>query len=293
TTTSVTSSANPSLTGQSVTFTATVSSTSPGAPSGTVSFLDGANSIGSGTLSAGKATLTTSALSAGSHSITAKYSGDSTFGTSTSAALAQTVNTPPPDFTVSGNGTGATSATIVAGQSANYALQLALAGGTGSLNVTISCSGAPSKATCTGPAVPVIVSGSTPTIVNIGVTTTARSSAVPPSSPRNPMNLFPIAGIMALLSLVFWTVVNNKVRVKAAVALSAITSVPGRKFAYLAPSLVLLAAMTVMSGCGGGGSTPPPPPPPVTGTPAGTYTLTVTATSGNVTHTQALTLTVQ
>jgi hypothetical protein len=150
----------------------------------------------------------------------------------------------------------------VAGQSTNYALQLALTGGTGSINVTISCTGAPAKASCTGPAAPVIVSGSTP--------------------------------IMALLSLAFWTAVNSKVRVKAAVAWSAITSVSGRKFAYLAPSLVLLAAMTVMGGCGGGGGTPPPPPPPpVNGTPAGTYTLTVTATSGNVTHTQALTLTVQ
>src|SRR6185437_13355777 len=215
---------------------------------------------------AGKATLTTSVLAAGSHSITAKYSGDSTFGTSTSAALTQTVNTPPPDFSVSGNGTGATSATVVAGQSANYALQLALTGGTGSLNVTISCSGAPAKASCTGPAAPVIVSGSTPTIVNIGVTTTARSSAVPPGSTRNPMTLLPLAGFMAVLSLVFWTTVSSKMRLKAAHAWSAITSAPGRKFAYFAPSLVLLAAMAVMSGCGGGGgSTPPPPPPPVTG----------------------------
>ncbi|MGH9568288.1 MAG: hypothetical protein ACRD4F_01525 [Candidatus Angelobacter sp.] len=54
--------------------------------------------------------------------------------------------------------------------------------------------------------------------------------------------------------------------------------------------------MAVLSGCGGGGgSTPPPPPPPPVnnGTPTGTYTLNVTAVSGNVTHTQQVTLTVQ
>src|SRR6185503_18670475 len=103
-----------------------------------------------------------------------------------------------------------------------------------------------------------------------------------------------LAGFMALLSLVFWTTVSSRTRLKAAHAWSAITSAPGRKFAYFAPSLVLLAAMAVMSGCrGGAGSTPAPPPPPVTGTPAGTYTLTVTATSGSVSHTQPVTLTVQ
>src|SRR3989454_135881 len=94
TTTTVASSVNPSVFGQSVTFTATVAAVAPGAgtPSGTVTFLDGATTLGTGTLSGGTATLTTSTLAVGSHSITASYGGDSNFNTSTSAVLTQTVN---------------------------------------------------------------------------------------------------------------------------------------------------------------------------------------------------------
>ena len=57
-----------------------------------MSFFDGTTQIGTGNLSAGVATLTTSTLSAGSHSITAVYSGDSSFVTSTSSAVSQVVN---------------------------------------------------------------------------------------------------------------------------------------------------------------------------------------------------------
>src|SRR5262249_55792232 len=84
TTTAVTSSANPSVVGQSVTFTATVAAAAPGAgtATGTVTFLDGGSSIGTGALNgAGLATLTTSALAVGNHTITANYGGDGSFNT--------------------------------------------------------------------------------------------------------------------------------------------------------------------------------------------------------------------
>ncbi len=96
TTTTVTSSANPAVNGQSVTFTATVTPTSPGAgtPTGTVTFEDTttSTSLGSGTLSGGVATLSTLSLKVGSHAITATYGGDSNFTTS-NGSLTQTVNT--------------------------------------------------------------------------------------------------------------------------------------------------------------------------------------------------------
>jgi hypothetical protein len=90
----VVSSANPSAFGQSVTFTATVSAGAPGSgtPTGTVSFLDGASTLGTATLSSGSATLTTGALAVGGHAITVVYGGDTNFSTSTSGALTQVVN---------------------------------------------------------------------------------------------------------------------------------------------------------------------------------------------------------
>ena len=92
--TTLTSSVNPSTSGQSVTFTATVTAAA-GTPTGTVTFSDGSTVLGTGTLSGGKATYTTSALSVGSHPITASYSGDATNDVSTSNLVVQVVNGKP------------------------------------------------------------------------------------------------------------------------------------------------------------------------------------------------------
>jgi len=71
---SISSSRNPSNLGQTVTLTANVSFGS-GSVSGTIEFYDGGTLIGSSAIAAGRATLTTSALPAGSHAITARYTG--------------------------------------------------------------------------------------------------------------------------------------------------------------------------------------------------------------------------
>jgi hypothetical protein len=83
TTTAVTSSVNPSNTGQSVTFTATVTSPA-GTPTGTVQFKDNGVNLGSPMPlnGSGVAQLTTSSLAGGLHPITADYSGDGNFSTS-------------------------------------------------------------------------------------------------------------------------------------------------------------------------------------------------------------------
>ena len=93
TTTTLASSLNPSTTGTSVVFTATVTSGTAGTITGSVTFLDGANTLGMGTVGAGGvATFPTTSLTTGSHSITAQYGGDANFATSTSTALSQQVN---------------------------------------------------------------------------------------------------------------------------------------------------------------------------------------------------------
>jgi hypothetical protein len=86
----LTAGTNPSVFGNSLTFTANVT---PAYGTGTVVFFDGSTPIsGNLTLSSGTATLTIPALGAGTHSITAQYSGDASINPSTSAAWLQTVN---------------------------------------------------------------------------------------------------------------------------------------------------------------------------------------------------------
>jgi len=92
TTTTLTCSPNPSSSGQVVTMTATVKSTGPVTPTGKVAFSDGTKVIGTGTLSAGVATLTKSNLAPGTHPITAKFKGDANSAASTSSVVNQVVN---------------------------------------------------------------------------------------------------------------------------------------------------------------------------------------------------------
>ena len=93
TTTSLAASPNPVTSGQALTLTATVQGSGSTAPAGTVSFLNGSTPLGTATLNAsGVATLSNSSLAAGTYSLTAQYSGNASFLSSTSAAVPVTVN---------------------------------------------------------------------------------------------------------------------------------------------------------------------------------------------------------
>jgi hypothetical protein len=102
TTTTLGSSLPTSTFGQSVTFTATiapVTPTSASAPTGTITFTDGTTTLATVPVAGNSAGFTTSSLTAGSHSITATYSGDSLYSGSASAAFVQTVNQATPVIT--------------------------------------------------------------------------------------------------------------------------------------------------------------------------------------------------
>jgi YVTN family beta-propeller protein len=82
---------NPSVVSQDVTLTAIVTA-SAGSPAGTVTFLDGSSPLGIAVLdSTQQATLDISSLTAGTHSITAIYSGDPSFTASASSTVIQSV----------------------------------------------------------------------------------------------------------------------------------------------------------------------------------------------------------
>ncbi|HEY2706098.1 MAG TPA: ice-binding family protein, partial [Candidatus Dormibacteraeota bacterium] len=91
-TTSLTSSPSSSTTGEPIVLSTTVTSGGAGTPTGTVRFEDGTTLLGTTPLdSGGRATLTTKALTAGRHTVTALYSGSTSTLTSVSSPLVQTV----------------------------------------------------------------------------------------------------------------------------------------------------------------------------------------------------------
>ena len=117
TTTTVTSSANPSVFGQPVTFTAAVSSGGFGTPTGNVQFFNGATPIGAPVAlnGSGTAQITTSALAVGSHSISAQYAGASGVCTGTFNASSGSLAGNPQVVNQSGTTTSVASSANPAG----------------------------------------------------------------------------------------------------------------------------------------------------------------------------------
>jgi hypothetical protein len=91
TTTTLRSSIQSGVFGQPVTLTATVASQA-GAPTGTVTFLDGDEVLGSAAVSAAGQATSTDFLNVGNHALKAVYSGDAMFAASASVAVAENID---------------------------------------------------------------------------------------------------------------------------------------------------------------------------------------------------------
>jgi hypothetical protein len=165
---------------------------------------------------------------------------------------------------------GSSSATVAAGAMATYKLSVGGAGFSGTASLT--CTGAPQGANCSFPSGATMnVNGSSAATFNVTVSTTARSMA-------------------ALLP--GWT--GSRSWLWAVVLIGAIilpNAKCSRRSTWRAVRLSPLLLVLLLGACGGGGGSTSSTNP--TGTPAGTYSLTVTAISGSVKQSVELTLTVQ
>jgi len=277
------SSANPAMIGP-ITLTATVSS-SVGTPSGTVSFMDSSSTtpLGQVAVSGGLAALSISTLTVGSHTITAVYSGDANFSGTTSSTLTQSIL----DFSVnpgtstgtSGSSTGSALATqtVVPGSAVSYTLSIAPTAGTIlPVPVTLTVSGMPAGATAT--VTPSTWSQLTGTSWSFPANTPLNAITLTVQVPSTTAQAGGLGRTLAPFSLALLLLPFAGRMRRAGKRLS-------REISLLLLLMIGAAAMTALSGCGSTNG--------FFGQPQKTYTITATVTSGTVSHSTNLTLTVQ
>jgi hypothetical protein len=265
----LTSSVNPVFLDNPTVLTATLTTLAAGTtPTGTVSFFDGATPIGTAAIVNGMASINASFVYAGTHNITATFAGDTTDAPSTSPMYAQTVA----DFSLTLATGGSSSASTIAGGTATYNLVVTpIITTTFPGPITLTVTGLPTSVTGTlTPSSIATGSGATPVAFAVTAATLLQAQARLHHPPvhRSPFRDAPIA--LALLALPLAWFRRRK------------------RFAGLFASLCLFFAITAgLSGCAGPADTG------YYGENPQTYNLTVTATSGNLSRSTYLTLTVQ
>jgi hypothetical protein len=276
TTTVLSQTAGAQMMNGSVTFTATVSSTSP-TPTGTVTFLEGTTVLGTVALNTnggvavgfqltGTAALTISTLGGGSHQITAVYSGDNAFLTSTSAPVNNVVH----DFTITNTTTaGVNKQDVFPGDSTTYKFTLAPLGTTTFIHdVNLTVTGLPEGTTYTfSPETVTSGAGSTGVTLNLKTSDKLQARNSAPRTPGSQGSTIAL-GILGLAGL------GTARRYRRRMPRMLFTLL------LLAGSLLPVAALT---GCAGGYFTLKPT----------TYTVTVTGTEGTIQHSATATLVVQ
>jgi hypothetical protein len=271
----LTSSLNPSGLGQPVTFRAAISSNSGGMPTGTVQFLDGSTLLGTSPLNGGSAVLTISTLAMGTHTITAAYSGDAEFNPRTSNPLMQVVGGVP-DFDLS---MSPGSATLAAGNSANFTVKASpLNSFIGTIALSCSWEGTPAGTSCQLSPATLTLSSDGKSAASTLIASTAARTVSSKTHPRNTPSGFIYAIWLAPIGLAGFTVSRQR----------------QSRFLRLCFVALLAGGLLFNTACGGGGSNTTNTS---GGTPAGTYNITVTASTssstGTIQHTSVVTVTVQ
>jgi hypothetical protein len=271
----LTESSSAQLLNSVVTFTANVSSTIP-TPTGTVTFLEGTTVLGTAPLStngsvtvslstAGNAAFAISTLSVGTHQITAIYSGDNSFATSSSLPVSNVVE----DFTTTN--TGATTQNMFPGGSTSYSFSVAPVGASTFLSgVNLTVSGLPEGSVYTITPATVAAGGQTTALV-LNVTTSSSLTA----KNRMPGRNAPSTGgdiALGIIGLAGMETLRRRRR-----------QMP-RMVMFLLLALASLLPVAGLTGCAGGGY--------FTLTPTN-YTVTVTGTEGSIQHSATATLVVQ
>jgi len=227
-------------------------------------------------------TCTAPVAAGGSCTISVTYTPTATGSAMGAVTLMDNANNSPQVISLTGGGANfglsikPASATVVAGSPTNVTVSVSSVSGFTS-PVTLTCAGLPTLATCTASPATVTPSGTGAVTSTLTVNTTKRTSAPPHGLPRPPgpgWTLRPgvwLLWAMLLLSFGLWAARKNR---------------PQWNWAVLALAALWLASFAA---CGAGGTGYVNP----TGTPSGTYTITVTGTSGALTQSTTLTLTVQ
>jgi arabinogalactan endo-1,4-beta-galactosidase len=254
--------------GQSITFTATVTSATTLAPSGTVTFSAGNTTLGTAMLnSLGIAFYATASLPPGATNITATYAANADFNASTSSP----VIVMEPDFSLAAN---VGSLSISAGSTGSANLTVTPVGGYDD-TVKMSCTTALAGVTCSFSPATYIANGSN-TVLTGTVTVSVSSSAalILPAMGRNSNGMLFASGMVLPFGIAF---------------LSGIRRLRSRESAWkqgVMPMLVLLVVAVYCTACGGGsdGGGSGQSSQPVTGV------VTVTATGSSGTRMQSVNL---
>lgn len=255
--------------GVAVTLKAVIASATTGTPTGSVTFFDNGTAIGTVTVTAGVAHISTSSLSLGTHVIFMTYTGDVNFlngSVSASTGAATITVSPDPDFTLATTSGTYAAKTIVPGDSATFNFTVTPVGGAFTSPIAFTVSGLPNGATGT----------LTPTSVTPGSSPTNFVLTV--STQKFHAQMQHLAGGSFGLALLLLPFVRNR-RMRRA----------GHRMTRLAMLLLLATTAGALSGCGSSG---------FFGQPQASSTITITGTGTNVAgvtvqHSTTVTLTVQ